>query len=272
MTQKTFDAGQVFSNLSLDDKIRLCSGADFWRTYSDASVGLPFYAKLTDGPNGARGGGDFNNSTPAALFPSPSCLGATFDVALARRMGEGIARDSRSKRCHVSLAPTINIQRDPRAGRFFESYSEDPVLSGEIGAAWVRGCQSVGVGATPKHFVANEAETDRMRSSSDVAPAALREVYLEPFKRIFRELARDHARKREKYGAGGGSEDVFGGQPACIMTAYNRLNGWSCSENEALQVGILRNEWGFKGLVLSDWFALHAHGLRATNLEMPGPS
>lgn len=268
MAARSLDAEIVLSKLSLDDKIQLCSGADFWRTYSNASKGLP-YAKLTDGPNGARGGGDFTNSTPAALFPSPSCLGATFDVGLARRMGQGIARDSRSKACHVSLAPTINIQRDPRAGRFFESYSEDPVLSGELGAAWVSGCQSVGVGATPKHFVGNEAETDRMQSSSDVGEGALREVYLEPFKRIFRNLAREYgaASKDEK-----GKKTAFGGQPACIMTAYNRLNGWSCSENETLQVDILRKEWGFKGLVMSDWFALHAHGLRATNLEMPGPS
>lgn len=172
-------------------------------------------------------------------------------------MGAGIAEDGIKKQCHVLLGPTINIQRDPRAGRYFESYSEDPVLTGELAAAWVRGCQSKDVGATMKHFVGNESETDRRFVSSNIAPDALREVYLEPFRRIMKGVA--HTKGR------------FGGQPACVMTAYNRVNGTSSSENTTTIMDILRKDWGFTGLVISDWFALHANGLKATDLEMPGP-
>lgn len=222
---------------------------------------------MTDGPNGARGGGDFNNSVPAALFPSPSCLGATFDVELAESMGRGIAIDSRSKQCHVSLAPTVGgMHRDPRGGRSFESYSESPVLAGAMGAAWIIGCQSEGVAATPKHFVGNEAETDRRNNSSMIDDATLREVYLAPFQRIMRDVARA-AKVRGTLKA-----DPFGGQPACIMTAYNRLNLVSASEHQVTLQQILRKEWDWKGMIMSDWFALHAHALHTTDIEMPGPS
>lgn len=129
-------------------------------------------------------------------------------------MGEGIALDSLSKQCHVSLAPTVNLTRDQRYGRAFENYGEDPALSGAIGAAWVLGCQSAGVGATPKHFVGNEAEKDRRFNDSQLSEAALRELYLEPFRRIFKEVARAH-----KEGRDGEKGRIFAGQPACLMTA-----------------------------------------------------
>lgn len=156
MPQTSLDVDTIASNLTLDEKIQLLAGADFWRTVPFPAKGVP-YIKVTDGPNGARGGGDIQDSqVSAALFPAPICLGATWDVELAELMGKGIAQDSRSKQAHVSLAPTINIQRDPRGGRSFESYSEDPILSGDLGAAWITGCQGEGILATPKHFIANE--------------------------------------------------------------------------------------------------------------------
>ncbi|PWN51235.1 beta-glucosidase protein, partial [Violaceomyces palustris] len=265
------EVNPLVGKLTLEEKIQLLSGFDLWRSGgSNRSKGLG-YIKLTDGPNGARGGGGFKDSVPAALFPCPSCLGATFDRELAERMGKGIAEDSLSKHCHVSLAPTVNIQRDPRGGRWFESYSEDPVLSGELGHAWIKGCQGCGVGSTPKHFVANEAETYRRLSDSIMDQEALREIYLLPFQRLLRNLARDHSRGEEASPKAG----VFRGQPACIMTAYNKLNGISCSENQELLQRILRGEWGFKGLIMSDWFGTYStvQAIKAgLNLEMPGPT
>ncbi|CAO1627537.1 unnamed protein product [Parajaminaea phylloscopi] len=257
----------ILTKLTLEEKILLTAGQDLWRTYSFEHAAVP-YAKLTDGPNGARGGGSFVDPTPAALFPSPSCLAATFDVEAARSMGQCIAEDSLSKKCHVSLAPTVNMTRDQRYGRAFENYGEDPILTGAIGAHWTLGCQSTGVAATPKHFVANEAEADRRFSNSIVDEVTLRAVYLEPFRRIFKELSRAH-----KEGRDGEKGKVFEGKPACIMTAYNQLNGTSCSENSYTLIDVLRKEWAFDGVVMSDWLALHGHGLgTGCDLEMPGPT
>jgi beta-glucosidase len=164
MTRSIVDIEAVFQKLTLDEKIQLLAGIDMWRTVSYPEKGLP-YVKVTDGPNGARGGADVLDSTvTAALFPAPAAVGATWDVEMATLMGKGIAQDSRSKKAHVSLAPTINIQRDPRGGRSFESYSEDPILTGDIGAAWIEGCQGQGVLATPKHFIANEVSIEQRSS------------------------------------------------------------------------------------------------------------
>ncbi|KAI8577018.1 hypothetical protein K450DRAFT_178421 [Umbelopsis ramanniana AG] len=257
MTRSIVDIEAIAGKLTLDEKIQLLAGMDLWRTFQFPEKGLP-YIKVTDGPNGARGGADVLDSVvTAALFPAPASVGATWDVEMAELMGKGIAQDSRSKKAHVSLAPTINIQRDPRGGRSFESYSEDPILSGDIGAAWITGCQGQGVLATPKHFVANECETNRRSVSSEVEEAPLREIYLRPFQRVLRNL-------RQK------GLDA----PGCIMTSYNRLNGISCSEDERLLKGILREEWGFDGLVMSDWFGTYSvKGIKAgMDLEMPGPT
>ncbi|PWN29530.1 glycoside hydrolase [Jaminaea rosea] len=262
-----FDTKEKLASLTLEEKIALTAGQDIWRTFASASKGIP-YAKLTDGPNGARGGGNFNDSVPAALFPSPSCLASTFDVDLAHEMGKGIALDSRSKQCHVSLAPTVNMTRDQRCGRAFENYGEDPVLTGHIGASWTIGCQSTGVAATPKHFVTNEAEADRRFSNSILDERTLREIYLEPFRIIFKEVAKAHAAGKD-----GPKGQAFGGQPACIMTAYNQINGTSASECKHTLIDVLRKEWGFNGMVMSDWFALHGCGMGGgCDLEMPGPA
>ncbi|KAH8548971.1 glycoside hydrolase superfamily [Umbelopsis sp. PMI_123] len=257
MTRSIVDIEAVFQKLTLDEKIQLLAGIDMWRTVSYPEKGLP-YVKVTDGPNGARGGADVLDSTvTAALFPAPAAVGATWDVEMATLMGKGIAQDSRSKKAHVSLAPTINIQRDPRGGRSFESYSEDPILTGDIGAAWIEGCQGQGVLATPKHFIANECENKRRHASSEVEEAPLREIYLRPFQRAIRNL-------RQKGLA----------EPGCIMTSYNRLNGISCSEDERLLKGILREEWGYDGMVVSDWYGTYSvNGIKAgLDLEMPGPT
>ncbi|MCO5555860.1 hypothetical protein L7F22_009405 [Adiantum nelumboides] len=256
------DPQALLAQLTLEEKIQLTSGSDLWRTFSIERLKVPFI-KLTDGPIGARGGGDFHDSTPSTLFPSPSCLGSTWDRELAFEMGKQIALDSIEKQCHVLLGPTINGQRDPRAGRFFESYSEDPTLMGYLASSWIQGAQSCGVGATMKHFIANEAEYDRRNNSSDLSIETLREVYLEPFRIIMADMQRLSNKN---------NDDPFKSQPACVMTAYNRVNGVSSSENDEMITDILRKEWKFDGLVMSDWFAMHANAFNATDLEMPGPT
>lgn len=257
------DPQALLAQLTLEEKIQLTAGADLWRTVAIERLNIP-YIKLTDGPIGARGGGDFHDSTPSTLFPSPSCLGSTWDRKMAFEMGKQIALDAIEKKCHVVLGPTINGQRDPRAGRFFESYSEDPTLMGYLASSWIQGVQNCGVGATMKHFVANEAEYDRRNNSSDLSIEALREVYLEPFRIIMADLQRE--------GKNVNKDDPFKAQPACVMTAYNRVNGISSSENDSMITDILRKEWNFDGLVMSDWFAMHANAFNATDLEMPGPT
>ncbi|EPQ26697.1 uncharacterized protein PFL1_05676 [Pseudozyma flocculosa PF-1] len=254
------------SQLSTTEKIQLTSGDDFWRTHAVPSRGIPCL-KLSDGPSGARGGGSFSDPTPAALFPSSSCLGATFDRSLAYRMGNAIACDSKSKQVHLLLGPTINMVRDPRNGRSFETYSEDPLLCGALGGEYVLGVQDTGVGACLKHFVANEAEHRRRVNSSNVDETTLRTVYLRPF-----QIALARIREAHRKGEDGAQARPFRGSVASIMTAYNRLNRVSCSENDWLYNRILRDEWRFGGLVVSDWLALHNHGLKVTDLEMPGPS
>lgn len=263
------DPERILASLSFDDKCRLLAGGDMWRTHAQPAAHLP-YIKLSDGPVGTRGGGGLLDSVPAALFPSASALGATFDTGLAYDMGRWIARDARSKQVHVVLGPTINIVRDPRNGRAFETYSEDALLCGTLGSSWVRGCQSIGVGATPKHFVGNEVEFQRRFSSSNIDERTLREIYLKPFQIVLRDV------KRAYLSGGDGNPRVcssaFEGQPSSLMTAYNRLHRTSASEHERLWNQVVRQEWGYDGLVVSDWFALHAHALKTTDLEMPGPT
>ncbi|KAK5045721.1 hypothetical protein LTR84_009090 [Exophiala bonariae] len=244
------DIEHTLSELTLEEKVGLLSGVDFWHTKAIPRLNIPAL-RMSDGPNGIRGSRLFNG-VPAACFPCGTALGATWDTALLRTAGEMMGREAIAKCVSIVLGPTINIQRTPLGGRGFESYSEDPVLSGDLAAALVVGIQSTGVIAAIKHFVCNDQEEKRQRSNSIITARALREVYLMPFQ---------IAEKKAK--------------PKAYMTAYNKVNGVHASENTQLLRDILRGEWKFDGLVLSDWYGTYsvAEALSAgLDIEMPGPS
>lgn len=241
------------AGLDVSDQAALGSGASFWAT--KAIGGVPAIV-LTDGPNGVRrqSGTATDNlgiagSEPATCFPPAVGLSQTWDPELLERIGEALGDESRALGVHVLLGPGVNIKRDPRCGRNFEYYSEDPLLSGTLGAAWVRGVQSRGVGASVKHFAANNAEHDRMRASSDVDVRTLREIYLRAFEIVVRQA-----------------------RPWTVMCSYNRINGVYSSENRWLLTTVLRAEWGFDGAVVSDWGAVADRVAAVTaglDLEMP---
>ncbi|MDR6970521.1 glycoside hydrolase family 3 C-terminal domain-containing protein [Leifsonia shinshuensis] len=241
------------TGLTVEQKAALTSGESFWRT---KAVGDIPSVMLTDGPHGLRKqreGGDhlgIGDSVPATCFPPAVALGSSWDAELAERIGTALGVESSIEDVAVILGPGINIKRSPLCGRNFEYLSEDPIVSGVLGAGIVRGIQSQGVGASLKHFAANNQEDDRMRSSSDVDPRPLREIYLRGFQRVV--------------------EDA---QPHTVMCSYNRINGVFASENRWLLTDVLRGEWGFEGLVVSDWGAVsdRVAALRAgLDLEMPG--
>ncbi|MFP8881132.1 MAG: glycoside hydrolase family 3 C-terminal domain-containing protein [Myxococcota bacterium] len=245
------DLEKALAELTLDEKARLTAGADMWSTPAIERLDLPSI-RVTDGPNGARGSSLLGvGDATAVCIPCGSALGATWNPSLVERVGEMLGQEARSKACRVLLAPTINMHRSPLGGRNFECYSEDPLLSGKIAAGFVRGVQSEGVATTAKHFVANDAEHERNTIDSIVDSRTLREIYLVPF-----ELA------------------VKEGGTLGIMTAYNRLNGTFCSEDAWLLSRVLRDEWGFEGFVLTDWFSVGStlESARAgLDLQMPGP-
>lgn len=242
-------------NLSLADKAALLSGADFWTTRPASDGSVPS-VMLSDGPHGVRRQGEgqdhlgINASRPATAFPTASATACSWDVELLHRIGDALGVEARALGVDVLLGPGINIKRSPLCGRNFEYFSEDPLLSGELGAAWVRGLQRHGVGASVKHFAANNQETDRMRVSAEVDERTLREIYLRAFERIVKTAA-----------------------PASVMASYNAINGTLVSENEWLLSQILRHEWGYDGVVVSDWGAVHdpvASVQAGLDLEMPG--
>ncbi|MFD6445210.1 glycoside hydrolase family 3 C-terminal domain-containing protein [Promicromonospora sp. NPDC060204] len=237
--------------LTVEQKARLLSGASFWSTAEAPGV-PPVY--LADGPHGVRrlapDVGDIEGAVPATCFPPAVALGSTFDVGLVTRVGAAVAAEARARDVDVVLGPGINIKRSPLCGRNFEYVSEDPLLAGEIGAALVTGIQGGGVAACVKHFAANNQETERMRVSADVDERTLREIYLRAFQRV-----------------------VTRARPATLMSSYNRVNGTHTGEDRRLTTDVLRGEWGFEGLVMSDWGAVHDRlaGIRAgLDLEMPG--
>ncbi|MEN2742850.1 glycoside hydrolase family 3 C-terminal domain-containing protein [Microbacterium sp. X-17] len=241
------------ADLTLAEKVSLASGASFWKT---EAVGAIPAIHLTDGPHGLRmqaDGGDhlgLGGSLPATCFPPAAGLSQAWSTALAGRIGEALGREAQAAGVSVLLGPGVNLKRDPRAGRNFEYFSEDPILSGALGAAWVTGLQAQGVGASVKHFVANESEDDRMRSSSEIDERTLRELYLRPFQRVV--------------------EDA---RPWTVMCSYNRINGVYAAENHWLLTRLLRDEWGFDGVVVSDWGAVDdkvAAVEAGLDLEMPG--
>src|SRR5262245_10016390 len=242
----------LVADLTLDEKTSLLAGEDLWSTVAVPRLDIP-KVQVTDGPNGARGTSIPGQPSSVASFCAPcgSALGATWNVELVEEIGAAIGTDARSKSCRVLLGPTVNIHRSPLAGRNFECYSEDPLLSGKIAAAFVRGVQSQGVATTVKHFAGNDAEFERMTINSVIDERTLREITLVPFELAVRE-----------------------GGALGIMTAYNRLNGTYCSAHDELLRDILRGDWGFEGFVLSDWFARGSttDSPRAgLDLEMPGP-
>ena len=205
-------------------------GIDFWHTAAIERLGIPS-VRMSDGPNGVRGT-KFFNGVPAACLPCATALGATWDTQLLTRLGGLLADEARAKGSHVILGPTINIQRSPLGGRGFESFAEDGILSGTLAGHYCKGVQDKGVGATLKHFVCNDQEHERFGVSSIVTQRALREIYLLPF-----QVAMSIC------------------QSVCVMTAYNRVNGTHASENKGLIDAILRKEWGWDGLAMSDWYA-----------------
>ena len=245
------DPQDLLRALDLDEKASLTAGADMWSTPAVERVGLPSI-RVTDGPNGARGSSLLGlGDASAVCVPSGSALGATFSPDLVERVGQMLGEEARTKSCRVLLAPTINLHRSPLGGRNFECYSEDPLLSGRIAAAFVRGVQARGVATTAKHFVANDAEFERNTIDSVVDERSLRELYLLPFEIAVKE-----------------------GGALGIMTSYNRLNGTWCAEHEELLGGILRGEWGYEGFVLTDWFSAGStigSANAGLDLQMPGP-
>ncbi len=236
--------------MTLAEQVSLLSGATMWLTAAVERVGVPS-VKFTDGPNGARGEG-LQTGVPAAAFPCGIALAATWNTSLIQDVGSALAVEARRKGARLLLAPTLNMQRTTLNGRNFECYSEDPVLAGEIGAAYVRGVQSQGVGATPKHFIGNESEFERYTISSEIDERVLREVYLVPFERAVKDAG-----------------------AWALMGSYNKLNGVGTCESATLLTGILRDEWHWDGMIMSDWWATGSTSaaLRAgLDLEMPGPT
>ena len=234
--------------LDLEQKVRLLTGADAWSTCAEPAAGLARMV-LSDGPVGVRGR-NWDERDTSVNIPSPTALAASWDEDLVERLGLILAAEARRKDVAVLLAPTVNLHRSPYAGRHFECLSEDPLLSGRIAAAYVRGVQAGGVAATAKHFVANDSETERFRLDARLDERTLRELYLPPFEAMVR-------------GAG-----VW-----AVMAAYTGLNGTTMTEHPALRE-ILAREWGFDGVVMSDWLAVRstepAAGA-ALDLVMPGP-
>ena len=250
ISYKDKTGGECHHALTLEQAVRLLAGKDFWRTQEMPELGLASL-KWSDGPNGARGE-NWTDGKAAVCFPCATSLGATFDQKLVERVGSAIATDALGKHAYGLLAPTVNIHRYLLNGRNFESYSEDPLLSGYIAAAYINGVQSQGVSACPKHFLANEVENGRRWSDSVIDERALREIYLEPFRILI-----EHS------------------SPLALMTAYNACGGEYCSQSKELLEDIVRGEWGFKGLVVSDWFGTYstAEALNAgLDLEMAGPT
>ncbi|WP_328468992.1 glycoside hydrolase family 3 C-terminal domain-containing protein [Actinoplanes sp. NBC_00393] len=246
-------AADLLTELTLQEKAAMCLGSTVWHTAPVPRLGIPAIM-LSDGPHGLRRQPDGNQagisgSLPATCFPTASALGSSWDPDLVRRIGAAIGAEACAQGVAVVLGPGVNIKRSPLCGRNFEYFSEDPLLAGVLGEAHVVGVQSQGVGACVKHFAANNQETDRLRVSADVDERTLREIYLPHFERI-----------------------VIRARPWMVMCAYNRINGVPASEHRWLLTEVLRDEWGFDGVVVSDWGAVRDRVAALTaglDLEMP---
>lgn len=249
------DLEHILSEMSLEEKAALCLGADFWSTKALERLGIPG-AMMCDGPHGLRkqeGEGDhlgINQSIKTVCFPTAAALASSFDRMLLHTLGETLGEECQAEDVSMLLGPGMNIKRSPLCGRNFEYFSEDPYLSGQLAGAYVRGLQSKGIAACPKHFAANNQETLRMSGSSQIDERTLHEIYLSAFEDMVKES-----------------------DPRSIMCSYNQINGAFSSENRELLTDILRNSWGFNGFVVTDWGAGkdRVKGIHAgVDLEMPG--
>ena len=248
---------EIVAKMTLEDKISLCTGADFWHTKAMEQYGIPSIM-VSDGPHGLRCQSaeadmiGINKSYPATCFPTAVTAGATWNTELYLKEGEAIAREAASHGVSVVLGPGCNIKRNPLGGRNFEYISEDPYVAGKMAASFIRGAEGVGVGTSLKHFAVNSQEYKRMNGDSRLDQRAFREIYLRPFEIAVKE-----------------------GKPSTVMCSYNKINGTHASDNKLLLTDILRDEWGFSGLVMTDWGALNdrIEAFKAgCELNMPGGS
>ncbi len=245
---------ELIARLTLMEKISLCSGRDYWNTKPVPRLGVPSFA-MSDGPHGLRKQDDDTDGLgitygeEATCFPAACLTACSFDPGLIREMGEAIGTEAASKNVQMVLGPGVNIKRDPLCGRNFEYFSEDPLLAGAMGKAWIEGIQKTGVGACLKHFACNNQEDLRMSSDSMVDERALQEIYLPAFKKALE------------------------AQPTAVMSAYNKINGTYMSDNREMVHGLLRQKWGYQGLVVTDWGGMNdrmAAFQAGVDLEMPG--
>ena len=239
---------RALARLSLEQRVGLLAGGAFWASVGEDSVGMRPVV-FSDGPVGVRGT-RWDEREPSTCLPAPVAVAASWDEELVGRLGDLLAEEALGRGVDVVLAPTVNLQRSPLAGRNFECLSEDPLLSGRVGVALVRGMQARGVGATAKHYVANDAETKRFTTDVRVDERVLREVYLAPFEHL-----------------------VVEGGAWVVMAAYNSVNGATMTENLLLTEPLV-GDWGFDGVVISDWYATRSvDAARAgIGLVMPGPA
>ncbi len=246
---------EIMAELSLEDKASLCSGQGSWNTKAIKKTGIPELL-MTDGPHGVRKVREdidepgIKDSYKATCYPTASGLAASWNTELVNEVGFALGQEAKEMDVNILLGPGANIKRSPLGGRNFEYFSEDPYLSGKLAAAYIKGVQSQGVGTSLKHFVANNQEFRRMSINAEIPERALREIYLKSFEIAVKEAS-----------------------PWTIMCAYNKVNGKYCSEHPDLLTEILRDEWGFEGIVISDWGAVNdrVDGLKAgLELEMPG--
>lgn len=246
---------EIIHSMTLEDKIALCSGKDFWHTKDFERYNIPSIM-MTDGPHGLRkqrADADMlgiHKAIPTTCFPTAVTAGSTWNRNLLFEMGKAIGEEAKAEEVPIVLGPGVNIKRNPLCGRNFEYFSEDPFLSGHLGSSYVKGMQETGIGTSIKHFAVNSQEYKRFSSDSQIDERTLREIYLTAFEIVVKEA-----------------------QPATVMCAYNKINGTYCSDNKHLLTDILRDEWGFKGMVVTDWGAMgnRMEGFKAgCDLSMPG--
>ena len=248
------DIQSIISQMTLEEKAALCTGASAWTSTPIERLGVPEMI-VSDGPHGVRRVPDVHaigmESLPATCFPTASCTASTWDVELIRKMGEALAEECIALNVDVLLGPGVNMKRSPLGGRNFEYFSEDPFLAGELAAHFINGVQSKGVGTSLKHYAANNQEFQRFSISAEIDERTLREIYLPAFEKAVKQA-----------------------QPWTVMCAYNKVNGTFASEHHYLLTEILKTEWGFEGLVVSDWGAVRdrvAALKGGLDWEMPGP-